>query len=567
MLTRVSLQSLARYIQPPRTMANLMNKAKMATTSSSTSQKYKIAQHKASSLDNGFKAEVDVGEHKVLLLKTNDQLSALAPKCTHYGAPLVKGVLTSDGRITCPWHGACFNACTGDIEDAPALDSLTKYKVTVEDDAIYVEASVDELKKGTRQPIKTRGKKDTDQGVVIVGGGASGLACAEGLRQAGYEGSVTILTKEPNLPIDRTKLSKAFITDPKKIELRSEEQLKELNVTVQQKGASGVNKEKKTVQLEDGSEISYDKLVLAVGAYPNDLPIDGFKLEGVHKLRDITHAQGISKDIGEDKSKHLVIIGGSFIGMEAANGLVGKVAAVTIIEPNYPVKPVLGEKIAQRLVKSYTDKGIKFVIGEGSVKKINASDKDPSRVGSVDLENGSTIQADVIICAVGVKPATQFLKDTFDVQKDGGIDVGQDMLVKGEKDIYAIGDIARFVHPGTETTGRIEHWNVAQNLGRAAANHIAGHPTEYKKVPVFWSAMGAQLRYSGHATDYDDVVIQGSLEDLKFAAFYTKGEKVLAAASMGHDPDVMQTAELLRAGKMLTASQLREGKSVLDVSV
>jgi len=517
-------------------------------------------------LSNGFKAEVNFGDHKVLLLKVNDQLSALSPKCSHYGAPMVKGVLTSEGRLTCPWHGACFNATTGDIEDAPALDSLTKYKVSVEDDVIYIEASVDELKKSFRQPLKTKGG-DSGKGVVIIGGGAAGLACAEGLRQAGYKGSVTILTKEANLPLDRTKLSKAFITDPKKIELRSEEQLKEMNVTVQQKAASGVDKQKKVVKLEDGGEIAYEKLVLAVGAYPNDLPIPGFELEGVHKLRDITHAQGISKDVGDDKSKHLVIIGGSFIGMEAANGLVGKAAAVTIIEPNYPVKPVLGEKVAQRIVTSYKDKGIKFVIGEGSVKKIIASEKDSSRVGSVELENGSTLQADAVICAVGVKPATQFLKESFDVQKDGGIDVGQDTLVKGEKDIYAVGDIARFIHPGTETEGRIEHWNVAQNLGRAAANHIAGNPTEYTKVPYFWSGMGAQLRYSGHATDYDDVIIQGSLEDLKFAAFYAKGDKILAAASMGMDPVVSQVSELLRVGKMPSASEVRDGKSVLDIQI
>ena len=153
-----------------------------------------------------------------------------------------------------------------------------------------------------------------------------------------------------------------------------------------------------------------------------------------------------STDIGDDKTKHLVIIGGSFIGMEAGNGLVGKAAKVTIIEPNYPVKPVLGTQVAERIVKAYKEKGIEFVIGEGSVKKINPSEKDSTRVGSVDLENGKTLQADVVICAVGVKPATDFLKDSFEIQKDGGIDVGQDTLVKGEKDIYAIGDVSVPMH-------------------------------------------------------------------------------------------------------------------------
>lgn len=103
------------------------------------------------------------------------------------------------------------------------------------------------------------------------------------------------MTKEKNLPIDRTKLSKAFITDPTKIELRSADALKELDITVHQKGAASVDKSKKVVKLEDGSELAYEKLVLAPGAYPNDLPIEGFQLSGVHKLRDISHAQSISQ--------------------------------------------------------------------------------------------------------------------------------------------------------------------------------------------------------------------------------------------------------------------------------
>jgi NADPH-dependent 2,4-dienoyl-CoA reductase/sulfur reductase-like enzyme len=108
-----------------------------------------------------------------------------------------------------------------------------------------------------------------------------------------------------------------------------------------------------------------------------------------------------------------------------------------------------------------SEKGVKFVLGEGSIKEFKAGRA--GAVGSALLENGNTLPCDVCIMATGVKPSTQFLSDAFDVQKDGGLDVDQSMRVKGESDIYAVGDIARFQHPGAETFGRIEHWNVAQN--------------------------------------------------------------------------------------------------------
>jgi len=566
-MLRASLRPLYKYTNA---RMNVINTVKQTMSSSSEGQRYTISETAASKMKRGDKAEVSVGQHKVLLVKNyNDEITAISPKCTHYGAPMKNGVVTKDGRITCPWHGACFSTTTGDIEDAPALDALHAFKVDVDNDTIYVTAAEQDLKAGSRNPCKKiQAVQSKSKGTVIIGGGAAGLACAEGLRQSGYNDSITILTKEPNLPLDRTKLSKAYITDANKILLRTQEQIDDWKITVKQTGASKVDKKNKSVKLEDGSEISYDKLVLAVGAAPTDLPIDGFKLDGVFKLRDITHTQAITKALGEDKSKHLLILGGSFIGTESAMGLLPKAASVTIIEPAYPMQKVLGDDISKRLVKLHEEKGVKFIIGEGSVKKILPSDSDSSKIGSALLENGNTIPCDVLVAAVGVKPATQFLKDDFDLQKDGGLEVEQDCKVKGEQDIYAIGDIASFVHPGTDTSGRIEHWNVAQNLGRAAALSIVGQPSEYNKVPYFWSAQqGKQLRYSGHATDYDDVIIQGSLDDLKFSGFFAKGEKILAVATIQADPVASHVSELLRLGKMPTASELRNGKNVLEITV
>ena len=138
------------------------------------------------------------------------------------------------------------------------------------------------------------------------------------------------------------------------------------------------------------------------------------------------------------------------------------------------------------------------------------------------------------------------------------------------KDVYAIGDIATYPYHGPGGDGkfvRIEHWNVAQNAGRAAANHIVNSNLKSQYfTPVFWSALASQLRYCGNTVGgYDDVVIQGSLDENKWAAYYTKGETVLAMASMGKDPAMAQSAALMQSGKMPSKSELEGGKDVMSV--
>lgn len=283
-----------------------------------------------------------------------------------------------------------------------------------------------------------------------------------GALQLGYGGQVTILSKEQHAPIDRTKLSKALITDAGKIALRSPDMLKKMDVNLKTVGVASVDKTNKQVKLDDGSSLNYSQLVLAPGASPTTLPIEGFNLSNIFTLRAIKDAQAISDAVGNDQSKHVVILGGSFIGTEQATALVSRAKSVTVVEPKYPMKAVVGEAIAKRLVALHEEKGVKFVIGQGSVTKFNAA-ADGKSVGSAQLDNGQTIPADVVVAAVGVKPTTEFLKGAFQVQQDGGIDVDHNLLVKSESDIYAIGDIARFEDISTGSYGRIEHWNIAQN--------------------------------------------------------------------------------------------------------
>jgi NADPH-dependent 2,4-dienoyl-CoA reductase/sulfur reductase-like enzyme len=192
----------------------------------------------------------------------------------------------------------------------------------------------------------------------------------------------------------------------------------------------------------------------------------------------------------------------------------------------------------------------------------------------VHLKDGTELQADLVIEGVGVKPATQFLKENKAVEllKDGSLSTDETFRVKGLTDVFAIGDIATYPYQGPGGSGkpvRIEHWNVAQNAGRTVAQAINKPSLTPKRfIPIFWSALGQQLRYCGNTVNgYDDVVILGetSPEKPSFAAYYTSGETVVAVATMGKDPVMSQSAELMRLGKMPSKTELKNGTDVLAI--
>lgn len=233
---------------------------------------------------------------------------------------------------------------------------------------------------------------------------------------------------------------------------------------------------------------------------------------------------------------------------------------------------VMGTKVGEIFRKLLEKNGVKFYLS-ASVDKATPSKSDPSKAGAVHLKDGTVLEADLIIEGVGVAPATEYLKDTQGVtlEKDGSLKTNESFEVEGLKDVYAIGDIATYPYHGPGGNGspiRIEHWNVAQNAGRSVANSIAhgGEPKPF--IPVFWSALGSQLRYCGNTVGgYDDVVIVGEPDKPAFIAYYTQGETVVAVASMGKDPYVMQSAELMRRKKMPSKSDLKKGVDILEINL
>ncbi|CAH1129431.1 unnamed protein product [Ceutorhynchus assimilis] len=497
----------------------------------------------------------DLDEQKVLVIKQKGVISAIGAKCTHYGAPLVNGAL-GDGRLRCQWHGACFNIQTGDIEDFPGLDSLPCYKVTVEDDNVKVRAKRSELHAQKR--VKSMAKKNVvaKEKYVIIGGGPSGATAAETLRQQGFEGDITMICKEKYLPYDRVKVSKQMDFEIDKGQLRNDAFYKDNDIEVL-KGvtATAVETENNLVKLDNGAEVKYDKLYLATGCNPRKPNVPGNDLKNVCVLRGYDDAKYAYSQLKPDID--VVVLGSSFIGMEAANFCVSKVKSVTVIgRGNAPFRATWGERIGEAIKKVFEEKQIKYIPNNG-IKKINANSA--GAVSSVELSDGQILKCDILLCGIGSTYCTEFLKGSgINMRPDGSVEVNEFMQTN-IPNVYCGGDIAYApVWSHNNTKACIGHYPLAQYHGHVSGLNMAGKSFPLKAVPYFWTMLfGKSIRYAGYGS-YDDIIYAGDVEALKFMAFFLKGDEVVSASSCGMDPLVSMFAERLAQGKKLYRNDLKD---------
>ncbi|XP_033899875.2 apoptosis-inducing factor 3-like isoform X1 [Acipenser ruthenus] len=503
-------------------------------------------------LENGQMREVEVGGGKALLIKEHGEYSAISHKCPHYGAPLVKGVL-SGGRVRCPWHGACFSIATGDIEDFPGLDSLEKFQVRVEKDKVIIRANKQALQtqKRTRMMSKCTGLSNYSAGVtsvLIIGAGPAGLVCAETLRQEGFGDRIVMCTVDKHQPYDRPKLSKSLESTAEQITLRSKEFFQKYDIELlKEKEVVTVDIKTKTAIFRDGLKMVYKNLLIATGSSPKLLNCKGTDVENVFYLRTPEDANCIAKLAN---NKNAIVVGASYVGMEVAAYLAEKAHSVSVVsQEDIPFRKALGEKVGRAIMKMFDNNRIKFYM----LNEVSEFRGQQGKLKEVVLNSGKVLRADVCIIGTGVSPATSFLKHSgINMDSKGFIPVSKTMQTN-VPGVFAAGDVVTFpLALRSNKKVNVPHWQMAHMHGRIAALNMLGQATEINTVPYFWTAMfGKSIRYAGHGEGFDSVIIQGDLDELKFVAFYTKSEEVIAVASMNYDPIVSKVAEVFGSGRTI----------------
>ena len=492
----------------------------------------------------GQMSAFSVGGAEVLVANVDGRRYALHAKCTHYGAPLEKGAL--DGhRIICPWHHACFDARTGRHLEAPGCNALQRYELTEEGGAFSVTLPDGVGDGQALNPMATGGQRAPGaEPYVIVGGGAAGQRCAEGLRQAGYEGAIVLVSADDTLPYDRTQLSKGFLAGAKAaadLPLRDGDFYRAHDIDVRLgTRVERVDHEAHTLHLSGGGTLAYAKLCVATGGSPRRPDIDGADARGVHVLRSLDDATALRAAIAD--ARRAVVIGASFIGMEAAQVIKKAGAEVTVVAPEeVPFGKTLGERVGAAVAQWHEASGVGFALGE-RVEAIR-TDAD-GRATAVVLGDGTALPADLVVLGIGVAPNTGLLADL--ASEDGGFDLDAHGYLG--HDIWCAGDIARVAQPPLGEPVRIEHWRVAQQQGLNAGYNMAGRERDITSVPYFWTAhWGKQLRYVGHHGPEAEIRYEGDVEGGNFLAYYAEGGRTVAILGVGRDQQVAQLQHTLRA--------------------
>ncbi len=505
-------------------------------------------------LKNGEMRQVSVEDKQILVARVGDKYFATAAHCTHYGAPLEKGILNGE-KIVCPWHNACFNIKSGKLEEPPAMDALPRFSIRVEGEDLIVELPEEMPAQRTPEMVKYNPQQD-NRTFVILGAGAAGSMAAESLRQAGMRGKIIMLTREDILPYDRTALSKKYLqkdSEKDSLVLRSPEFYQEWDIEHSHKLVTKVEAAKKTITFADNTTLEYDALLVATGGKPRNLKVPGADLNNIFTLRKPEDADKIVA--AAENAKTAVVVGSSFIGMEAASSLTQRGIKVTVVAPGtVPFEKILGKEIGTMFQKLHEKNGVSFQMGT-KVKQFEGNGK----VETAVLENGDRLNADLVVVGVGVEPVTEFLQGVQLNEKDNSVNVNE--YLQAADHLYVAGDIARFPYAVTGEPTRIEHWRLAQQQGRIAAHNMMGEKVRFASVPFFWSGQfDLKLRYAGHAENWDDIIIQGNLDEQEFLAFYVKNNQVLAVAGSQRDRDIAAITELMLSQQMPSCDEVRQGK-------
>ncbi|KAK5971241.1 Pyridine nucleotide-disulfide oxidoreductase [Trichostrongylus colubriformis] len=438
----------------------------MAQAEIDTSPRVTEVLGKVDELPPGTKKIFVIKDKPVLVINDNGNYYGITGMCSYYDS-LEQGVYYN-GRIRCALHGACYNVKTGELEDYPALDSLYTYDVKEQDGNIVLTTTEKQLQniRRTRMPkfLQTR----HDDPIVIVGGGISASTFVEHVRMNGCQSPIIIVTSEGIQPYNRVLLTKVH----------------------------GFDSNRRSVAMSTGKRWRYSKLVLALGVVPKKLDVPGADLKNIYTLRVPHEANAIAKHA---EGKRVVCIGGSFLATEIASTLChSSKSSVTIVCEKEEPLPALGPDIGAAVRKRFEEKGVRVLVNQ-SVKWFIGQDT----VSGVVITSGDTVPADVVVVAIGVKPPTDWLRDTpVELDENGFIKVDCNFKTTA-KNVYAIGDVVSAPLPlwGIDSIN-IQHLQTAQSHGQMLGYSILGYEYPHELVPFYWVAYFFEfgIQFSGESS-------------------------------------------------------------------
>jgi len=468
----------------------------------------------------------------VLVARRGDALFAIGAMCTHYGAPLADGILVND-TVRCPWHHACFDLRTGEALRAPALNPVATWQVEREGNIVRVTRERAVADGATPVGARVRDTSLHPRAIVIVGAGAAGNAAAEMLRRAGYAGTITMIGADESVPYDRPNLSKDYLAGsaPEEwIPLRPPEFYAGHDIELLRgTRVTAVNVNSRQVVLDGGAARTFDRLLIATGAEPVRLPIPGADLPHVYYLRTLADSRAIIARA--DHAHRAVVLGASFIGLETAAALRSRGLEVHVAAPeSQPLERVMGPEVARFIRAVHERHGVAFHTGHVA-----------SRItpNAVALDDGTQVPAELVVIGAGVKPVTRLAEDAG-LAMDRGIAVNE-QLETSVPGIFAAGDVARFPDPRSGERIRVEHWVVAERQGQVAARNMLGARERFTAVPFFWSQhYDTTIRYVGHAERWDELAIDGNLDNTDATVTFRERGRTLAVATIGRDRGALE---------------------------
>ncbi|WP_231118874.1 FAD-dependent oxidoreductase [Oecophyllibacter saccharovorans] len=505
--------------------------------------------HDVASLDElkeGEMKPVTVAGKSLVLIRHGGHVIALGGKCPHKGAPMEKGAACHSPDhgdvVVCPWHKAVFSQATGKVVEPVAFAPLPRYPAKVIEGRVLVRPTPEAVPEPER-----RGEGET---VLIIGGGAAAASAVYTLREEGFAGPITMVGSEPELPYDRTTLSKTLLLgDPDRTRaplLLPQDYYDDRKVTTRHERVTSFDPATHTAHLPSGATLSADHVLLVPGGrprMPSDIP--GLELEGVLELYTQAQAQTIARVVTPEQA--VVLIGGGLICLEVASALRQKGVGVTIITRQaVPMEAQFGREIGLRLLKLQEDNGVAF-ISDCAAKRVYADPARPGQAAGVELEDGMKLPCAHVLVAAGIIPNVDFVSGDLPRTPAGALIVDRNMRVhlpdalreRREREgrrggIYAAGDASSL-----EEDGRFwqsGHWRPAEVEGRIAAQTMLKHPPRTVPVPWYWTQQfGKKIEYLGWGLKFDNVVVEGSLPNFDFMAYCQFEGRIVALISSGRD--------------------------------